>query len=299
MENWPERSKKIVSGVLQGSWAIGFLLANEVAGLVVPSLGWRAVFVIAAVPALLVIPIRMFVPESPEWERRRGERRARSSWRELVSPSVLRTLAWSSVIMALGFGVYYGLGANYPLMLATEHGMDVAARTELIRLFYVGMLVGAIACGWLFQRRGLLAAVVLPALAVVPVLPLYVGAVPQLLGVGAFLGGALGVGFCGIAPALLTSIFPAHIRGRAVGLVYHVGAFLTAFVPTAVPALAAATGLSLGAVIGLLAGGFEILLALALLLRPRPEAAEPLSPTSRVAACAASRAATPQPSPSS
>ncbi len=271
MENWPERSKKIISGVLQGSWAIGFLLANEVAGLVVPTLGWRALFVIAALPALMVIPIRYFVPESPEWEQRKSQPRARSPWRDFLAPSMLKTMAWSSLIMAVGFGVYYGLGANYPIMLTKDHGMDVAARTELVRLFYAGMLIGAIGCGWLFQRRGLLVAVVLPAVLAVPILPLYIGAVPGMMGVGAFLAGALGVGFCGIVPALLTSTFPAHIRGRAVGLVYHIGAFLTAFVPTAVPALSARTGMSLGWSIALLSGAFEVLLVLALVLGPRTQ----------------------------
>ena len=67
MENWPARSRGIASGVLQGSWAVGYLLAGLVAGWVVPVYGWRALFLIAACPALLVLPIRLWVPESAEW----------------------------------------------------------------------------------------------------------------------------------------------------------------------------------------------------------------------------------------
>jgi hypothetical protein len=62
--------------------------------------------------------------------------------------------------------------------------------------------------------------------------------------IGAFLGGALGVGYSGVTPVLTTSLFPAHVRARAIGVVYHVGALIAAFVPTLIPWLAARTGMS-------------------------------------------------------
>src|SRR5919109_1603480 len=62
MENWPARSRGIASGVLQGSWAVGYLLAAAVTAVVVPAWGWRPLFAIAALPALLVLPIRWLVP---------------------------------------------------------------------------------------------------------------------------------------------------------------------------------------------------------------------------------------------
>src|SRR5262249_53965979 len=69
MENWPARSRGIASGILQGSWAIGYLLAALVSAVVLPHWGWRGMFVLAAAPALLVLPIRIWVPESPDWQR--------------------------------------------------------------------------------------------------------------------------------------------------------------------------------------------------------------------------------------
>ena len=71
MENWPARSRGIASGVLQGSWAIGYLLAALAYGWIVPHFGWRALFLVAAAPALLVLPIRIWVPESEEWKARK------------------------------------------------------------------------------------------------------------------------------------------------------------------------------------------------------------------------------------
>ena len=78
----------------------------------------------------------------------------------------------------------------------------------------------------------------------VPALPLYVGWNPgtPALVVGAILGGALGVGYSGVTPVLTTSLFPEHVRARAIGLVYHVGAFVAAFVPSLIPQLTKWTG---------------------------------------------------------
>ena len=60
---------------------------------------------------------------------------------------------------------------------------------------------------------------------------------PALLGVGAFLGGGLAVGFTGVTPLFLTGLFPPAVRARAVGIVYHVGALFAAFVPSAMAML--------------------------------------------------------------
>src|SRR3954454_4861671 len=72
MENWHERSRGIASGILQGSWAVGYLLAAVVSAWVVPRFGWRALFLVAAVPALVVLPIRIWVPESKDWKRKKA-----------------------------------------------------------------------------------------------------------------------------------------------------------------------------------------------------------------------------------
>jgi SHS family lactate transporter-like MFS transporter len=64
-------------------------------------------------------------------------------------------------------------------------------------------------------------------------------------------------------------LFPAELRARAVGLVYHVGAFGAAFVPMGMAALSAAMGWSLGLTIAGVVATFQVLMVLVLLLRPR------------------------------
>lgn len=117
MENWPASSRKIASGLLQAGWPIGFLLAAAAAAWVVPAYGWRALFLIAAVPALLVLPIRFFVKDT---HVRATDPADRPRFAELFAPGVLRMIVLGSLVMALGFIVYYGLTSNYMLMLMEQ-----------------------------------------------------------------------------------------------------------------------------------------------------------------------------------
>ena len=265
MESWPERSRRIASGILQGSWAIGYLLASLTCALVVPVWGWRALFIIAAIPALLVFPIRMWVKESPEWAHAVAKPKRRQS----MDTGLLTKLVWGSVVMALGFGVYYAMSGMYPTMLTTELGLSSGQVGRVLVCFNIGMLVGAVVCGAVAQRRGVLVAVTVPALAMVPLLPLYVGAVPSLLEVGAFLGGAVGLGFCGVVPEMLTGMFDADVRARSVGIVYHAGALLASFVAVGVASLADSTSLTLAGAIAIVAAAFEVCLAAAFLASRR------------------------------
>src|SRR5262245_28327023 len=72
MESLPASARGFFSGILQQGYACGFLLAAIVYWAAFPLFGWRGLFVIGALPALLVIYIRARVPESPVWERRRS-----------------------------------------------------------------------------------------------------------------------------------------------------------------------------------------------------------------------------------
>lgn len=252
MENWPARSRKLASGILQAGWPIGFLLSALVAHFVVPAYGWRTMFLIAAVPALLVIPIRFMVPDEHAGKPTPG--RSIGTFRDLLVPGVRRMIVLGSLVMGLGFLVYYGLTASYVPMLVMEHGLSPSAAWLDVVLFNVGMLTGVIVAGWVANRHGVVVALVTPALLMVPALPLYVGAVPELLPLGALLGGALGVGYSGVTPVLTTSLFPDHVRGRAIGLVYHIGAMIGAFAPLAISQLATGTDLLLSTSIALVAG---------------------------------------------
>ncbi len=252
MESFPPRGRKIASGLLQAGWPIGYMLAAAVAYFVVPAFGWRPMFLIASVPALLVVPIRFAVAD--DGASQRTPEAPRATIADLLAPRVRRMLVLGSLVMALGFVIYYGLTANYALLLGGELKLDARAVYSYLILFNIGMLVGVVVTGIVASRRGVVTALVAPALMMVPVLPLYVGAVPGLLGVGAFLGGALGVGYSGVTPVLTTSLFPAHVRARAIGIVYHAGALIAACVPWLIGKIVETTGWRLSSTIELVAG---------------------------------------------
>ncbi len=259
MERWPQRSRGLASGVLQGSWAVGYLLAALASAWVVPRFGWRALFLVAAVPAVLVLPLRFLVKEPP-----RAEPSATvpdTSFSALVTtPGVLKRLAWGSGVLALGFGGYYGLNGLYSTLLRGL-GQDASGIAFHVALFNVGMMVGAIACGTLAMKRGVALAIIVPTVAMALCTPLFVGAVPGALALGAFLGGLFGAGYSGTTPLLLTSLFPAHLRAKSVGLVYHLGAVPAAFVPMSIAALSEKAGLPLALAIGGVVAACELGLA--------------------------------------
>lgn len=274
MENWPARSRGIASGILQGSWAVGYLLAAVAAAFIVPVWGWRALFIVAAVPALIALPIRFLVPESPEWEAGRKAKVEAPTWMEIwKAPGVVRRLAWGSLAMSAGFGGYYALTGNYAVLLMKNFGMTMQTVSLHVALFNVGMLVGAVVCGTLAMKKGVVWAVVAPALAMAVLTPIYVGWAPSFLLAGAFLGGFLGAGYSGVSPLLLTSLFPARLRARCVGIVYHVGALPAAFIPMGIAAMAEHGGLSLGWSIGLVVAVCQVAMALLIVASPKEQAA--------------------------
>src|SRR3954449_6811421 len=72
MESLPTASRGLFSGILQQGYAFGYLMAAVVYWIVFPLFGWRGLFVVGALPALLVIYIRAKVPESPSWLREKS-----------------------------------------------------------------------------------------------------------------------------------------------------------------------------------------------------------------------------------
>lgn len=268
MESWPEKSRGIGSGLLQIGWPVGYMLASVAAAIVIPAYGWRALFVLAALPALLVLPLRYMIPEEKGGRRPEASQRPPPSFADLMDPTIRRTILWACIPMSFGFGAYYALSGLYSVMLVRELHVPESQMAGYSALFFGGMLVGSILTGFLAHRKGVSVAIAIPALLTLPVLPLYCGWQPGLLGLGAFLVGALGVGWSGVSAAFLTGLFPEHVRAKAVGIVYHVGACFGALAMTAPALLTDYAALPLTLSIPVVAGLCEIFLALSLLAKP-------------------------------
>src|ERR1700681_859372 len=77
-ETWPTEFRAKAISIVQSSWALGFAVAALVAGPVSRYFGWRAVFFVGILPALLTLWIQRSVPESELWRERTSEARATS-----------------------------------------------------------------------------------------------------------------------------------------------------------------------------------------------------------------------------
>ncbi len=114
MEQWPQRTRGFMSGVLQGSWGIGFALSSLIYGLFFNSIGWRGMLWIGVLPALSVFYVRKFVNEPPLWIENRRRQRAenREVHAPLVSifkPGMLANTLLACWWMASNFVLYYSL----------------------------------------------------------------------------------------------------------------------------------------------------------------------------------------------
>ena len=270
MESWPARSRGLASGVLQGSFGIGYVLA-AVAYAAVGEENWRTLFLVAAAPALLVLPIRLFVKESRPAPV--DEPAPAPGGFAPDSPRALftRRVVWGSALYALSFAVYYALVGNWAAMLQRELGLPAAALPLPTLLFQLGMLVGAAAIGAAASRFGVVRAQVLPLLLLLAALPLYVGAAGVRAGLwaGAALAGLLGAGISGVTPYLFAALFPAEVRARGFALVYHVGALFGGLTPFLVAWLAETAPMPLRWALAGAAALAALLTVGMLVLRPR------------------------------
>ena len=78
-ETWPTEFRAKAISMVQSSWALGFAVAALVAGPVSRYFGWRAVFFVGILPALLTLWIQHSVPESDMWEEQERMRSPKRS----------------------------------------------------------------------------------------------------------------------------------------------------------------------------------------------------------------------------
>jgi SHS family lactate transporter-like MFS transporter len=250
-ETLPAEGRGFFSGLLQEGYVLGFLLAAAVSRLCFAAVGWRGLFVIGALPALLVLYIRFGVGESPAWLEGRHARRAslRELWRIAVENAP--TLLYMILLMALFNAFSHGSQDLYKVFLTRERGLSGARADDLVMLMNLGALLGGMGFGALSERIGRRRAIAGAALLALPVIPLWTAApsVP-LLALGAFLMQFMVQGAWGIVPAHLNELSPAGVRAILPAFAYQLGNFAMALLAPLQSGLAARHGGDLGAVLG-------------------------------------------------
>ena len=219
MESIPQQSRGFVSGLLQSGYPAGYFLASIVYAVLFQYIGWRGMFMIGVIPALLVFYIRSSVPESPSWRstRARGNTLAvlKSHWR----------LGIYAVVLMTAFNFFsHGTQDLYPTFLQVQHKLT-SHEVGLIAVIYnIGAIIGGIFFGSLSERFGRRHTIILTAVLSLFVLPLWAfSATAVWLAVGAFFMQVMVQGAWGVIPVHLNELSPADARGTFPGFTYQLG----------------------------------------------------------------------------
>lgn len=269
MESIPAKARGAVSGLLQSGYPCGFFLAALANWLLIDHIGWRGLFVVGAIPALLVLYIRRKVPESAVWQegqkasKRPGLRQAmRGQWR----------LAIYLMLLMMAFNMFsHGSQDMYHTFEETNLHLPTGSATAfvLVALLNLGALVGGLYFGALSERIGRRKAMMIAALLAIPVIPLWMyGGSLILLGLGAFLIQVMVQGAWGVVPTHLNELSPAAVRGTLPGFAYQMGNLLAAVTATAQTWLAQRHGGDFAFAMSLWMVLVALLLALLLWLGP-------------------------------
>jgi SHS family lactate transporter-like MFS transporter len=239
LEHWPAHLRGTGSGLLQGGFAWGFILAALAFRFVYPAfspdLGWRVMFSIGIVSAVLVPWIRARVDESPVWLEQQRTVRAegrveRTPFIRLFQKDLVATTLQCAALMTAFMFSYYSIVFWYATLLRAR-GVQPLAYLVVLNL---GQALGNPVWGRFSDGRlGRRGAVALAALLGVTGVPMFaLSTDPIVMWLGAVVVGFCGIGIWGMAPTYLTERFPTAVRGVGPGFAYHAGAAIGSLTPT-------------------------------------------------------------------
>jgi SHS family lactate transporter-like MFS transporter len=259
MESIPPQARGLVSGLLQSGYPTGYFLASIVYGLLFPIIGWRGMFMVGVLPALLVLYIRRTVPESPSWSRAASARGdtltvLKSNWR----------LGLYAIVLMTAFNFFsHGTQDIYPTFLEVQHGLSPREVGLIAVIYNIGAICGGLLFGSLSEYFGRRRIIIIAALLSLSVVPLWAFSTsPVLLAVGAFLMQFMVQGAWGVIPVHLNELSPDNARGTFPGVVYQLGNLLASVNATLQAAIAAHYGGNYGLALAVVAGTVAVVIAI-------------------------------------
>jgi MFS transporter, SHS family, lactate transporter len=221
MEKVSPKFRGLISGILQQGYALGNLLAALCYFFLFDRWGWRPMFFLGGLPALLALFVRVRVKESEVWEKTR-----KSDWRELRRSifSNWKLFLYLTLLMACMNFASHGTQDMYPTFLQRYWHFDASKRSLISAWSGVGAICGGIAIGYYSDFKGRRRAIVTGLLLAVAMIPLWALApnVPVLIA-GAFLMQFMVQGAWGAIPAHLSELSPDSVRGFLPGFAYQCG----------------------------------------------------------------------------
>ena len=230
MESWPTRSRGFMSGILQGSWGLGFAMSAAAYGLLYNSIGWRGLLWIGILPAFVVIWVRIYVKEPEVWvENQRQQKATQTAMKtpllSIFKPDMLYNTLTAGLWMAAAFCVYYSIWALFSTYLQKDlHWTPLMVATPLFWANIV-VFIGSGLWGLVADKWGRRPAIIIPATIAILITPLYLMTTDPMWIIGGFIvQGVFGGAIYGQNPSYLSERFPTEVRATASGFVYHQGA---------------------------------------------------------------------------
>ncbi|MFD1260505.1 MFS transporter [Entomomonas asaccharolytica] len=239
----PTKYRTTVLGTLQAGWSVGYIVASLLAGWIIPNYGWRWLFYIAIIPAVLAFAMQWMVPEPESWRKAQAEKAANKNKQTDTKKENALTLIfadkstrkmfilWSITAGFLQFG-YYGVNNWLPNYLEKEMSMNFKSMTLFLVGSYTAMILGKIIAGMAadyFGRRIIYAFGAIGTAVFLPVIVMW-HTPDNILYLMIGFGFLYGIPY-GVNATYMTESFETKIRGSAMGGAYNVGKVGAALAP--------------------------------------------------------------------
>jgi MFS family permease len=247
-ESWSARDRGKALGLMQSAWAIGYAAAAAVTGVVLPRWGWRWVFFLGVLPALLTLWIRRGVAEPAIWRARNHGIDRGLGVGAVFGDGRLRLTIVVTLMNACTLFAWWGFNLWLPGYLSLPIakggvGLSPATMSGFVVAMQAGMWLGYVTFGYASDRIGRRRAYVTYLLAAAALILTYVSVRSPLvlLVLGPFVA-FFATGYFSGFGAVTAEIYPTAIRATAQGLTYNTGRIVSAAAPFAVGTLAQTHG---------------------------------------------------------
>jgi SHS family lactate transporter-like MFS transporter len=224
MEAVAPKWRGVLSGLLQEGYAFGYLLAAVAYFTVFPHFGWRVMFFIGGLPALLAVFVRARVKESEAWHEHKMS--DWGSYRRAIGMN-WRLFLYLVLLMTMMNLISHGTQDMYPTFLQQQRHFSPQQTAGITIISMIGAIVGGILFGLFSDRSGRRRAMATAALCGVLLVPLWVFAPSTpLIVAGAFLMQFMVQGAWGVIPAHINELSPGPLRGFFPGFAYQIGVLI-------------------------------------------------------------------------
>jgi MFS family permease len=249
-ETWPARHRGKALGFMQSSWALGYAAAAAVTAIVLPLWGWRAVFFVGVLPALITVWVRRRVEEPEIWRETKAAPAGDDvpAFGDIFRGSLLPLTVAITLMNACTMFAWWGFNLWIPAYLSMPVaqggvGLSAYAMSGLVIAMQVGMWFGYVTFGFISDTFGRKLTYIVYVIAAALLILAYASTRNPLvlLLLGPFVA-FFGTGYFSGFGAITAEIYPTRIRARAQGLTYNIGRVASAVAPFTVGSMAATQG---------------------------------------------------------